>query len=595
MLRATHKTYQLQSDADEKITIYDASNRTHIKELQKNSKMKGTLKFEDNHQIQIFKSSNDEGYGFGVTASLEQGIKKGTLITTYDGERTQQRELTESQEKFAFGISGRENWIILADKTGNFSRFFNHSSTVNNVNVVEKKLPDGKKEIQFIAAEDITPGKQLLIDYGNKYEFDKERYLCVYQNAMTRLELFQYYSNFYLTDPILLTTEVKATLDIEDYPATHVLVPRIYQYDHQAPSNQNLPILLATSTTEDRLLVHEKQPYITPLMLACANKDGRRLNNILKNQVDIFAKTSTGLTALAIAAKMIRDPKDFDIYIPLLDAIQAKLNNTTNKLKKRKSRKVEASNLFKKYIQENIIDNQIMLQCIENRYKLTKRKKQRTKIKLIQKQQGSPDQNDQKELKPEEKAQLGSTTNITHLLLAKDPVTSKEIIKDSEIETKDPAPKKPRSKKKKQNHSAKTEADMSIFACNSNLFRAIHKEKILSKRQEEEDYYPKSPTHIDLEFGQYDPRKTNEEILFGAKRFSSPLRPAPQLPPWSINNGFPSSTLNTNSLFYPPPIFPPYFPGVSIPLLPPSPHSLNVEMHPSLERGNVIVNPHAKT
>ena len=64
--------------------------------------------------------------------------------------------------------------MIDAQTEGNFARFFNHSSlpvtSRHGVNAVFAGLHlDGRPVYFFIAARDIEPGEQILIDYGDDY------------------------------------------------------------------------------------------------------------------------------------------------------------------------------------------------------------------------------------------------------------------------------------------------------------------------------------------------------------------------------------------------------------------------------------------
>jgi hypothetical protein len=56
-----------------------------------------------------------------------------------------------------------------AIKTGNFTRFINHSSLQPNIEAIVTKFPDSKIEILLFSSRKINPGEQLLSNYGGHY------------------------------------------------------------------------------------------------------------------------------------------------------------------------------------------------------------------------------------------------------------------------------------------------------------------------------------------------------------------------------------------------------------------------------------------
>ncbi len=56
-----------------------------------------------------------------------------------------------------------------AAKTGNFTRYINHSSVDTNIDAMTKVLPDGSVEVCLFTKKRIRPGEQLLSNYGGMY------------------------------------------------------------------------------------------------------------------------------------------------------------------------------------------------------------------------------------------------------------------------------------------------------------------------------------------------------------------------------------------------------------------------------------------
>ena len=113
--------------------------------------------------------------GRGVFAT--QAIAKGTLIGEYGGVLRVENPVGDIENKYvlATDFSYRNKSLIVdAEKSGNFSRFLNHSSgaieQLGGVNVLFIDLVlDGRPLFAIFAARDILPNEQLLFDYGEGY------------------------------------------------------------------------------------------------------------------------------------------------------------------------------------------------------------------------------------------------------------------------------------------------------------------------------------------------------------------------------------------------------------------------------------------
>ncbi len=119
-------------------------------------------------------------------------IKSGTFIGIYTGRYELvpsdittgtsyaydvAQHLCLSPKQFAFATLQRrpykkdEEYSIQTNalKTGNFTRYINHSSFAPNIEAVVSKLPSGRIEILLFALHAIMPGEQLLSNYGGQY------------------------------------------------------------------------------------------------------------------------------------------------------------------------------------------------------------------------------------------------------------------------------------------------------------------------------------------------------------------------------------------------------------------------------------------
>ncbi|KZV90985.1 SET domain-containing protein [Exidia glandulosa HHB12029] len=130
--------------------------------------------------LQIFKTADanaraaQRGWGVRVTERLQ----RGQVIGVYTGElipRAKAHRLKAPQKHYVFDIDFNENdeqdddmsekWSVLSYNCGNWSRFLNHSCDPNvrlyPVLFDHPQIP----KLAFVAAKDITPFDELVIDY----------------------------------------------------------------------------------------------------------------------------------------------------------------------------------------------------------------------------------------------------------------------------------------------------------------------------------------------------------------------------------------------------------------------------------------------
>jgi hypothetical protein len=108
----------------------------------------------------------DEEVGFGVFA--EQRISSCSFVGEYTG-IIQERKRKQVKDKrycvrYTVWEMGRRNFIIDAEKMGNFTRFINHSSKPNLS--LQSVYWRGMPRMIFIALKEIEEGTQFTFDYG---------------------------------------------------------------------------------------------------------------------------------------------------------------------------------------------------------------------------------------------------------------------------------------------------------------------------------------------------------------------------------------------------------------------------------------------
>lgn len=108
----------------------------------------------------------DEEVGFGVFA--EQRIPSCSYVGEYTGmiQERKKRHLVDKRYCVRYTVweMGRRNFIIDAEKMGNFTRFINHSVTPNLS--LQSVYWRGMPRMIFIALKEIEEGTQFTFDYG---------------------------------------------------------------------------------------------------------------------------------------------------------------------------------------------------------------------------------------------------------------------------------------------------------------------------------------------------------------------------------------------------------------------------------------------
>lgn len=136
----------------------------------KNSK--GELLAESRYkEVPLYLKFINDTVGFGVFA--EQDTRHGANVGEYTGEvitleeTTKIKNLDEGAFLFALDAAGPAQLFVDARKSGNFTRFINHSFNPNLM-----VMPNYNKDnptVVLVARRDIKRDKELLLDYGHDY------------------------------------------------------------------------------------------------------------------------------------------------------------------------------------------------------------------------------------------------------------------------------------------------------------------------------------------------------------------------------------------------------------------------------------------
>lgn len=106
--------------------------------------------------------------GYGVYA--EEDIPPYSILNHYTGE-LKTYKFVNSTNDYLFSFSHLENYVIDAKDSGNWTRFMNHNSSKDSLNVVpwEYYSDLGPKIVFTSGSKGIKKGKQLLFSYGDDY------------------------------------------------------------------------------------------------------------------------------------------------------------------------------------------------------------------------------------------------------------------------------------------------------------------------------------------------------------------------------------------------------------------------------------------
>jgi hypothetical protein len=306
--------------------FYDPADTAQMNALWRDSSiiMLGNAEERAKWPVLVYKSN--AAYGFGLVA--KRCIKKDEVIVPYLGVKTKvtdDDELPERQSAYAFQFD--KDTCLFAHKYASVAAFANYSFSIPNLYCVKEK-----DSLVYKAAFDIPAGSALLIDYGIYYKFKNPTlYLCPYQNGKTPTENLEHYKEFYDTQPIELNNDLKTLFKTN---ATHCIAPKIYKFPNllNAPDKQmyaqhkHLPIYLAIIAK--KITVLDEQPNISPLMLACAQKDAEKIIKLVQLGADVFSESMEHLSVLRIVTNLLSHIDDnYEQYKDILVIILAKIHN----------------------------------------------------------------------------------------------------------------------------------------------------------------------------------------------------------------------------------------------------------------------------
>lgn len=129
----------------------------------------GSHELLENKQIKVRLAVRKFDYEIGYGLFAEERIKRGTFLGIVTGDIIpfSMQEDNEYLFCFVFPSLGYEGLFIDARKSGNHTRFINHSYN-NNVDVFQRQY-DNWAELCFRASKDILKGEQILWNYGDGY------------------------------------------------------------------------------------------------------------------------------------------------------------------------------------------------------------------------------------------------------------------------------------------------------------------------------------------------------------------------------------------------------------------------------------------
>ncbi|PJE08202.1 SET domain-containing protein-lysine N-methyltransferase [Legionella sp.] len=255
-------------------------------------------------------------------------IKKGTVLFEYTGEKVSDEEDNDGERDRAYFMLLRHKQKILDAKyQGNGSRFINDSTAQENVEFREKK-----KKMLVIAAKDMFEGEQLLVSYGDTYQFGfKPFFLHPSDNFRSAQKIFEankdYYHpvvyNFancpYDLSPLGISKEDTAFITKPVYDLLHN--KSIIKYD--SFSHLPLPIL---KVKEGQFIPLGQQERITLLLMAAYLGKATVLKRLLQNpKMDTtIQQAMSGRTALhlvCLGTSLDRIPRDVKNRLAALELL----------------------------------------------------------------------------------------------------------------------------------------------------------------------------------------------------------------------------------------------------------------------------------
>lgn len=315
------------------VPFYDPANNNDMKALAEASgiEMLGNIQERAEWPVLVYRSN--AVYGFGLVAKRD--IKKNAVILPYLGEKYTLKGdevLSLKQQAYAYIYSG-VNTYIFAHTKGSVAVFANHNFSMANM-----YCENVEGTLMFRAQDDISKGSALLLDYGTEYTFENPPvYLNPFENGKAPAENIQQNLPLYDEKPYKLKPALRMLFKIS-FPANAFIGPKIcsptFSKTHvkstQFKQSVNLPIYLVNVT--DHIIVLDKQPNISTLMMACVEKNILLIKQLVSHGADVFAEAMNSISVLNIATYMISTSRYSEelenAYLLILKAIHKKYTNT---------------------------------------------------------------------------------------------------------------------------------------------------------------------------------------------------------------------------------------------------------------------------
>ncbi|RUR05828.1 SET domain-containing protein-lysine N-methyltransferase [Legionella sp. km772] len=202
-------------------------------------------------------------------------IKKGTVLGTYEGERKPFSFFEKGKLDYVYRLDDdAEGEAIDAHKKRNWTAMVNSASSESIANVYGA-LKNG--QIIYIAKNNIKPGRQLLIYYGDDYEFDinVHRFLRTENTWLDSYDIYLKYSSFY-EKPEKWPINLRGLIHVEQ--ESFFLKPKISKLNSETV---DLPLLFFNGQTRE-MENQDLQENPTLLMLACWEGNYDLVERLLK-------------------------------------------------------------------------------------------------------------------------------------------------------------------------------------------------------------------------------------------------------------------------------------------------------------------------
>ena len=146
------------------------SARDKVTETAKTEQLCQKIRHPNYSGLEV-KASQEKGRGVFATKGFEKGDflveYSGELVSRGEGLHREQRAEEDGGYLFFFSHDGQCFCIDATNEDGTLGRLINHSRLAGNC-TPKKIVVDGQPHIYFVAANAISPGEELMFDYGER-------------------------------------------------------------------------------------------------------------------------------------------------------------------------------------------------------------------------------------------------------------------------------------------------------------------------------------------------------------------------------------------------------------------------------------------